>query len=171
MVGVDEFEVYIQHFELAMAESGRDGDPIFTPYSPDEPPDLGLMRERRESSLSVPVGEPGWRRAWGAFDGKRVVGDLELEGGSIATNQHRAGLSMGVQRPYRGQGIGGRLLATAIVWAREQGLSYVDLGVFAGNEPAMRLYRKHGFEAWGTHGDAFRVEGKAIDDIQMVLKL
>lgn len=171
MVGAADLDPFMDHLELVQAQSGQRGDPVFTPFAVDEPADYGKMRERRLAGWGVPVGRPGWRRAWAAFSEYGIVGDVELEGGGIPANLHRATLGMGIQRTDRGRGLGGRLLDTAITWAREHGLSYIDLGVFAGNEPAERLYRKFGFEPWGVHRDAFRVGEQTLDDIQMVLKL
>ena len=171
MVGPGDIDVFMAHLELVQSQSGQDGDPIFTPFSNDAPADYGRMRERRLTGWAVPVGEPGWRRAWVVLDGELVVGDIELEGGGIAADQHRAGLGMGIQRAYRSQGLGIRLMETTIKWARGRGLEYVDLGVFDGNEAAERLYARFGFERTGVRHDAFRVDGQHIDDIQMVLAL
>jgi RimJ/RimL family protein N-acetyltransferase len=63
-------------------------------------------------------------------------------------------------------------METAIAWARgEARLSYIDLGVFVGNDRARRLYERMGFVEQWIRRDAFRVEGVVIDDIQMTLAL
>ncbi|MHB9032601.1 MAG: GNAT family N-acetyltransferase [Anaerolineae bacterium] len=50
-----------------------------------------------------------------------------------------------VQREYRSQGIGSRLLAHIIAYARELGLAEVSLGVNCDNAAALRLYQRFGF--------------------------
>jgi ribosomal protein S18 acetylase RimI-like enzyme len=81
-------------------------------------------------------------------------------------------MAMGIERDFRGQGWGGRLLQTALDWARaETTLAWVDLGVFEHNAPARALYRKFGFKEVGRREDLFRVHGVRITDIQMVLEL
>ena len=51
-----------------------------------------------------------------------------------------------VAKPYRGQGLGGRLLELAENWARQQGLPCICLFVGADNVIAQRLYRSLGYE-------------------------
>ena len=60
---------------------------------------------------------------------------------------------------------------TALGWAADQGLAWVDLGVFSENAPARALYRKLGFEEVGIVEDAFRVDGSSLDDVAMVFRL
>jgi ribosomal protein S18 acetylase RimI-like enzyme len=60
-----------------------------------------------------------------------------------------------------------------VAWARSEAkLLWIDLGVFATNTPARKLYTRMGFVELGFRRDAFRVlEGVPIDDVQMTLKL
>ena len=171
MADSEDIDPFMSHLELVQAQSGRDGVPIFTPFSPDQPADYTKMRERRLTGWAIPISQCGWRRAWAAIDDGVVVGDLELQGGSIPSEMHRAALGMALQSTYSGQGLGTRLMEAAIQWSRDQGLEYIDLGVFDGNEPAMRLYDRFGFERVGIRRDAFRVGEDKVDDILMVLAL
>lgn len=57
-------------------------------------------------------------------------------------------LTIGVTAPARGRGIGDRLLAALLERARDGGIAAVSLSVEADN-PAVRLYRRHGFEPVG----------------------
>ena len=54
-----------------------------------------------------------------------------------------------VAKPYRDQGLGGRLLELAEDWAREQGLPSLCLFVGADNVIAQRLYRSLGYDVEG----------------------
>jgi len=57
-------------------------------------------------------------------------------------------------------------------WAlKETSLAWIDLGVFAHNLAARRLYERLGFRETGRSRDAFRIDDERIDDIQMVLDL
>ena len=63
-------------------------------------------------------------------------------------------------------------MADAIQWAKQQQtLSWLQLAVFAHNEPAKALYRKFGFIEVGTTPDMFRVFGKEVTDTAMILRL
>lgn len=165
-------EPYLEHMARQMAESGLHGLPIFNPLSRDEKIDMERLRSTRGVHLTLPVGQPGWRRVWAAWDDGRVVGGTELSGGSIDSVMHRALFTIGVERSHHRRGLATRLATHAIDWARAQPvLDWIDLGVFAHNTVAVALYERLGFERQGVVADRFRVDGQVIDDIQMALHL
>jgi ribosomal protein S18 acetylase RimI-like enzyme len=49
---------------------------------------------------------------------------------------------------YRSQGIGPLLLQAAEAYARAQGAASLELEVLVKNEPALRVYNRHGFRAY-----------------------
>jgi len=57
----------------------------------------------------------------------------------------------------------------AIAWARDHGLAWIDLGVFAPNTRAQALDRKRGFVEVGVVRDRFRLDGESVTDISMTL--
>jgi GNAT superfamily N-acetyltransferase len=59
-------------------------------------------------------------------------------------------VSMFVAEPIRGQGVGGLLVQEFITWARERGAARLRVQAYAANEPAIRLYRRHGFTPLST---------------------
>ena len=64
-----------------------------------------------------------------------------------ATGQLQASLlNQYVAEPYRGQGLGHRLLETAEEWARQQGLPRISLSVGAQNTLGQKLYESLGFQ-------------------------
>jgi GNAT superfamily N-acetyltransferase len=159
------------HIRRHGAESGRDGDPIFRPRSSGEELDEGAAIERHRAGWARPLSEPMWLRTWGLFEDGLVLGHLDLNGGRLPAELHRATLGMGLERPARRQGHGRALMETAIAWARELGLAWLDLGVFAHNAPARALYASIGFVEIGTTRDQFRVDGTSVDDVAMTLRL
>jgi GNAT superfamily N-acetyltransferase len=73
---------------------------------------------------------------------------------------------------HQKQGIGGRILDFAVIYAREQlGASVVGLSLDAANEAARRLYTSRGFIAWGVAPRAMRVGDDFRDEIHMALTL
>jgi RimJ/RimL family protein N-acetyltransferase len=166
----DDPDAYARHMSEHMAESGRLGSPHFAisrTWSRDD------VRASLIGRLAKALDEPLWGRTWLLRDGTRVVGHVELRGGRVPAEMHRATLGMGILRAYTARGHGGRLLETAVRWARgEAGLSFIDLGVFSGNAPARKLYERMGFVVIGVRPDAFRLEaGPVIDDVLMALRL
>ncbi len=52
---------------------------------------------------------------------------------------------LGVRKPYRGLGLGRALLADSMAWLSGRGIAEFHLGVDAGNEGALGLYKSLGF--------------------------
>jgi GNAT superfamily N-acetyltransferase len=161
----------VAHIGRHSRESGQGGDPIFRPRSFDAPIDEPATIERHRAGWAQGLDEPYWLRTWGVVEGGEVRGHLDLHGGRLPSEFHRAMLGMGVERPWRGRGHGRALLAAAIAWARDAQLAWLDLGVFAHNRRARKLYASVGFVEVGITHDRFRVDGKLIDDVAMVLAL
>ena len=102
-----------------------------------------------------------------ADDGGRIVGWCDICRESVPTYAHCGMLGMGVLAPFRGRGLGTRLIAATLGAARERGFERVELSVYAHNTAAQALYRKAGFAHEGT-----RVRGRKLDgdyaDIHMM---
>jgi RimJ/RimL family protein N-acetyltransferase len=156
-------------------DNGRDGV-WFSPRSPhDAPPArtvesvLAWVARLRRSER-----EPSWFRLWVARgpSSDAIVGHIDLSGGRLLTELHRAELGMGIERAHRGRGLGPMLLEAALAWARATGtIDWVELGVFSSNPRARRLYERFGFAPIGCVPDRFRVDGVTIDDVRMALRL
>jgi GNAT superfamily N-acetyltransferase len=159
------------HIQRHGAESGQGGDLIFRPRSSSEELDEAAAIERHRLEWARPLSEPLWLRTWGLLEDDAVLGHLDLHGGRLPAELHRATLGMGLERAARGQGHGRAMIETAIAWARDRGLAWLDLGVFAHNGPARALYASVGFVEIGIMRDQFRVDGTSIDDVTMTLRL
>ena len=103
-----------------------------------------------------------------AIAGAEIIGSLHVE-----RSRHGFGeFGMAVTREWRGRGVGSALLATAIDWARQQGLHKLSLGVFAHNAAAIALYRKFGFVEEGLRIKQYRrTSGELWDSVDMGLLL
>ena len=156
-----------RHIERHAAESGREGDIVFAPFSEF---DREAYEASRYESWRRSLDQPGWERCWAATVNDRVVGHLDLTGGHLYSALHRARLGIGVERSHRASGIGSALLNAAIQWARsERSLDWIDLSVFAHNERARLLYERFGFVEVGRTRDAYRMGRQSIDDVHMTL--
>jgi GNAT superfamily N-acetyltransferase len=58
-------------------------------------------------------------------------------------------ISMWVAPEARGRGVGDALVAAIVAWAVDRGAVALGLAVVADNEPAVRLYVRHGFVPTG----------------------
>ena len=156
-----------------LQDNGRDGTPLFQPMARAESRFPVDKRAAFAIGLNADVGAPGWRRAWMALaeDGT-ICGHADLRARPERAASHRCLLGMGVHRDFRRQGVGERLLATALDWAHKQpGLDWVDLEVLSNNTPARRLYERCGFSFAGELPDLFRIDGESHGYVYMTYRL
>lgn len=104
-----------------------------------------------------------------AFVEGELAGNLGLNNISSRLKLcHRVSLGIAFKQKYWGLGLGNTLMDEAIRMAGEMGYEQIELGAFADNERALALYRKKGFEVWGTIKHAFKLkDGTYHDELQM----
>ena len=71
----------------------------------------------------------------------------------------------------QGEGIGGLLVEAGIARARERGARQLVLRVLSSNDPALRLYERHGFAVTGGVREAFLIGDDHVDDLVMGVDL
>ena len=108
-----------------------------------------------------------------AVDNSAVVGwcDVNPAASERAIAQRHIGrLGMGLLQPYRGIGLGAKLLRRCIdacigKWDR------IELGVYSHNERAIALYKRSGFVEEGRKREAWKLDGMTSDIIDMAILL
>jgi ribosomal protein S18 acetylase RimI-like enzyme len=88
-----------------------------------------------------------------------VVGWCDVTPMSRPTQAHRGVFGVGLLPQFRGQGLGTKLIRTALAAARACGLHRVELTVREHNTGAIELYKKEGFAIEGVQRDAVLVDG------------
>jgi RimJ/RimL family protein N-acetyltransferase len=106
-----------------------------------------------------------------ALDGKRVIGQLEVQREESPVTRHVASLGMMVLREWRGRGVGSALLAEAVRWGREAGVEKLALSVYPHNVVAHALYLKFGFREEGRLSGHSKKAVGYLDEIVMGLWL
>jgi phosphinothricin acetyltransferase len=81
--------------------------------------------------------------------------------------EHVADLSIYVQREWRGQGVGRRLLEAVVARAGELGYHKIVLAAFPWNEAGMRAYARAGFREVGIYREQGRLDGRWVDTVVM----
>jgi len=76
-------------------------------------------------------------------------------------------LGMGVDKEYRGQGLGTRLATLTMEAAFARGFRRIELEVYASNEAAVHVYEKLGFVIEGRKIRARFLDGEYYDILQM----
>ena len=125
----------------------------------DVPAILDCLGEANPTTGSDPTSphEAGW---WGVRDGGRLLGVIGAgrRGGATETgfSWHLHGL--GVRPDGRRGGLGTALMVAATADGLAAGADWVSLGVWAHNEPALRIYRRLGFRT-DLQGRSYRPQG------------
>ena len=96
-----------------------------------------------------------------------IVGRLSIARDPHPASRHVADLGVMVDRAHRRRGIGRALMEAAEDWARETGVSKIELHVFPYNEAAIGLYERLGYEREGLRRRHYRRRGELVDAILM----
>jgi RimJ/RimL family protein N-acetyltransferase len=100
-----------------------------------------------------------------------IVGRLSLARDQHPASAHVADLGLMVAATHRRQGIGRALLEEAVHWARERGVTKLELHVFPHNEAAIALYERLGYVREGYRHEHYRRGGRYYDAILMARRL
>ncbi|MGH2330648.1 N-acetyltransferase family protein [Thermoanaerobacter mathranii] len=106
--------------------------------------------------------------------GGEIVGCLTLfryYGGRSPKVQHVGEIGVSIDARFRNIGIGTKLFAEAINWAKSKGYEKLCLSVFSTNEVAIHLYKKFGFEEEGRRRRQFKIGDEYVDEVLMGLFL
>jgi len=107
-----------------------------------------------------------------AMMGNKIIGWCDItQNTSRPVNRHSGTMGMGILAPYRGIGIGRKLLAAAINAAKQKGILRIELTVRETNHIARALYEKMGFVLEGILRKEWHANGKYYDTHVMALLL
>lgn len=99
-----------------------------------------------------------------ARDGDVIVGNGLFRGSIRERIAHRGEIALSVRKDYWGRGIGSALMEALIAFAKDEaGVEVLSLEVLTGNARAIALYRKFGFERYGTFRKFHKVRGEYRD--------
>lgn len=87
-------------------------------------------------------------------------------------NAHNCELAVSVKKHHWNKGIGSAVMEELIRFAKDHGgIRNIHLGVKAGNQNAIKLYKKFGFVKVGVRKDYFNINGTYDDLVLMELYL
>jgi RimJ/RimL family protein N-acetyltransferase len=103
--------------------------------------EAGFDQDKRAAMYAESLANPAVHRRLVAVAGIDVIGSAHAQLAPYGV----ADIGMAIAAPWRGRGLGGRLLDALIVEARDLGAHKVSLQVWPHNGPAIRLYASRGF--------------------------
>jgi RimJ/RimL family protein N-acetyltransferase len=98
-----------------------------------------------------------------------IVGRLSISRDEHPASRHIADIGLMVAQGSRRRGVGRALMEAAEAWAREAGISKLELHVFPHNEPAIALYETLGYEREGFRRRQYR-RGRELLDVVLMAK-
>lgn len=99
-----------------------------------------------------------------------IVGRLSITRDLHPSSSHVADLGLMVAAAHRRRGIGTALLEAAEQWARQAGVSKLELHVFPHNEPAIALYERLGYTREGHRLRHYRRPDGTLADVVLMAK-
>lgn len=155
-----------EFFQLRLKGLKEEPDAFTSSYEESSAEEISAVRARLVSNQNSYV--------IGAFDSQRMIGVTGLyrykEGSKVA---HKAVLwGVYLLPEYRGKGVAKKVLRAVLEKARTlPGIELVHLGVNPANQPVVKLYESVGFTKWGEEKHALKIDGRYVDEDQMVLWL
>jgi ribosomal protein S18 acetylase RimI-like enzyme len=122
-----------------------------------------------QNALWVAVNRARGNPLFVALDGERVIGWCEVRRELLPGREHSGVLGVGLRPPFRGAGLGRRLMECAIASAWQRGFTRIELWVRSPNAAAIALYGKLGFVEEGRRRDAVRLDHGSEDELLMAL--
>ncbi|MBX5465019.1 MAG: GNAT family N-acetyltransferase [Clostridia bacterium] len=128
---------------------------------------LALPSSRLDRARRFVEAEPERTRRFVAELDGRVVGSIGLTLGA-GRRRHSGVIGMAVHDDFQGRGVGTALMAACVDLAdRWLALERLELEVFPDNEPALRLYRRFGFQEEGRLRATVLRDGRRVDLLAM----
>lgn len=103
-----------------------------------------------------------------AFNGKTLIGvsDVYLKD---KIEKHIGVFGITIKKEWRGKGVGQELMKKTLFEATQKikGLKIIELGVFANNPIAKKMYEKMGFVEYGRLPKGIKHRGEFVDHLYM----
>lgn len=139
-----------------------DNETKYMMFEPGErPQDIDFIRKKIDASIESSA------LLLCVADKDEIIGFLSAERGNFIRNRHNAYIVVGILGKGRSKGLGSCLFDNLMDWAKNQGITRLELTVMCHNEAAIALYKKYGFEIEGTKRNSLYVDGSYVDEYYM----
>lgn len=134
-----------------------------------EPEEITLTLEQEKEFIKKNNNSESNLLIIGFLDGE-YVGNCSLMGMDLSRYRHRARMGIALFQKYTGMGIGRAMIEKLVAVAKEKGLEQIELEVVADNERAIALYKKMGFEIYGTMPNNMKYKDGTYADVYWMMK-
>ena len=121
-----------------------------TPYLIREPEEVTITLEQEKSFIQREKDAERELLLIAVIDGKHIGNCALMNIGPYKRYGHRCGVAIALYQEYCGCGIGKVMMQTVLDVAKTVGYEQAELEVISDNQKAIALYRKMGFEKYGT---------------------
>lgn len=143
-----------------------------TPFLIREPDEVCLTVEQEESFIRNCIEAERELMLVATIDGKHVGTCSVMGMGSYKRYAHRCDVAIALYQEFWGRGIGSIMMRILLDEAKKMGYEQAELEVISGNEGAISLYRKLGFEQYGMFPNNMKYSnGQYADAYWMMKKL
>lgn len=98
-----------------------------------------------------------------------IIGWTHLDTSPLAMLGQTAQQTVGVLEPYRGYGIGGRLVQRGLQWAVANDYRKVYNSVPATNEDAIAFLETYGWECEAVRTDHYTIDDESVNEVMMAV--
>ena len=152
-------EAALEYMKITAAE---------TPFLLRTPEEVTLSVADEEKYLARVADEPNTVSIF-CFVGGILAGNCNISRRTKEKNRHRASIGIALKQEFWGLGIGTALFEEMIAIAKDWDIIQLELEVFEGNDRAMGLYHKMGFEIVSHVPNAIRMpDGSFVKEFLMI---
>lgn len=108
----------------------------------------------------------------GAYVDDKLIGSAGVNCVGIGKRKvlHRCEIGLCIEKKYWDQQIGTRMVEALIDLAQRAGYEQMELEVFTDNERAIHVYKRMGFEIFGTRPNAMKLDDGTYQDEHLMVK-
>ena len=141
---------------------------------------LGMLRYPDDTFPSVEAEERYLEHMMGCDNGAQIgayvdgklIGCAGINCPGVGKRKvlHRCEIGLSIEKKYWDQQIGTRMIEALIELAQRVGYEQMELEVFTDNERAIHVYKKMGFEIYGTRPNAMKLDDGTYQDEHLMVK-
>lgn len=143
-----------------------------TPFLIREPDEVNLTLEQEEHFIKSCIDAERELMLIATIEGKHIGNCSLMSIGGYKRYAHRCEVAIALYQEFCRRGVGTIMMQTILGLAKKLGYEQAELEVISSNEGAISLYRKLGFEKYGTFPNNMKyTNGQYADAYWMMKKL